>query len=157
MKESLYLETSVVSCYTSRPSRDIIVLAHQEITREWWPNAIKNFDIFVSEIVIKEASMGDQEAAERRLVELKTFNRLELNKEVEKMAQIYFEELKLPKKAFGDAIHLAVACIHNIDYLVTWNCTHLANAKIIKKLLDINKLQNLKTSIICTPEELMEV
>lgn len=157
MKESLYLETSVISYYNSRPSRDVIILAHQEITRQWWPKAIKNFDIFVSEIVIKEASMGDHGAAKRRLDDLKNFRILKLTEEVEKIAKVYFEELKLPQRAFGDAVHLAVACVHHIDYLVTWNCTHLANAQVIKRLMDINSSHHLNTSIICTPEELLEV
>jgi predicted nucleic acid-binding protein len=91
MKESLYLETSVISYYNSRPSRDVIILAHQEITRQWWPKAINNFDIFVSEIVIKEASMGDQEAAKRRLDDLKNFRILKLTEEVEKIAKVYME------------------------------------------------------------------
>jgi len=157
MKQSLYIETSVVSYYSSRPSRDIIVLAHQEITRQWWPRAIKNFNIFVSEIVIREASMGDKEAAKKRLDDIKNFRILDLTEEVERIAQVYFDELKLPRKAFGDAVHLAVACVYHMDYLVTWNCTHLANGQIIKRLSDINTSYQLKTSVICTPEELMEV
>ncbi len=93
MKESIYIETSVVSYYVSKPSRDIIVLAHQQITSEWWPKAVKRFDVYIS----------------------------------------------------------------NIDYLVTWNCVHLANGEIIKKFLKINEKLSIKTPVICTPEELMEV
>src|SRR3972149_799804 len=119
MKELIYLETTVVSYYTSKPSRDIIVLAHQEITREWWPKAIRRFDAFISEVVVEEASLGDPEAAKRRLEELKDF--------VEEMAKVYMEKLKIPEKYFRDAAHITLASIHNIDYLVTWNCTHLAN------------------------------
>ena len=156
MKESIYLETTVVSYYTSRPSRDIIILAHQEITREWWSTAAKRFNIFISEIVIEEAGLGDEEAAKRRLEELRVFPHLELNDVVEKMAQIYMEKLDIPEKSFRDTAHLAVASVHNIDYLVTWNCAHLANGEVIKKLVKINKFFNIQTPIICTPEELME-
>ncbi|HLG29355.1 MAG TPA: type II toxin-antitoxin system VapC family toxin, partial [Candidatus Brocadiales bacterium] len=127
MKESIYLETTVVSYYTSELSRDIIVLAHQEITRQWWHKAIKRFDVFISEVVIEEAGSGDSRAAKRRLEELKKFPHLELNDKVEEMAQIYMERLEIPEKSFRDAAHIAVASVHNIDYLVTWNCTHLAN------------------------------
>ncbi len=88
MKESIYLETTVVSYYTSKPNRDIIVLAHQEITRQWWPIAMRRYNVFISEIVIEEASFGDPEAAKRRLEELKDFPHLELNDKVEKMAQV---------------------------------------------------------------------
>ncbi|MEW6608929.1 MAG: type II toxin-antitoxin system VapC family toxin [bacterium] len=157
MKESIYLETTVVSYYTSKPSRDIIVLAHQEITRQWWPMAVGQFNIFISEVVIEEAGLGDQEAAKRRLEELKDFPHLELNNKVEEMAQVYMEKLEIPEKSFRDAAHLAVASVHNIDYLITWNCAHLANGEVIKKLMKINEPFGIHTPIICTPEELMEV
>lgn len=156
MKESVYLETTVVSYYTSKPSRDIIVLAHQEVTRQWWPMATKRYSIFISAVVIEEARLGDEEAARRRLEELKDFPLLELNDEVEKMARVYMEKLKIPEKSFRDAAHLAVASVHNIDYLVTWNCTHLANGEVIKNLMKINKSRGIHIPIICTPEELME-
>lgn len=157
MRESIYLETTVVSYYTSRPSRDIIVIAHQEITREWWPEAIKRFDVFISEIVIEEASLGDSEAAQRRLEEIENFPHLELSDEVEEIAKVYMEKLGIPDKSFRDATHLAVACIHSVDYFVTWNCTHLANGEIIKKLIEINQSLGVYTPVICTPEALMGV
>lgn len=156
MKESVYLETSVVSYYTSRPSRDVIVLAHQEITRQWWSKAVQRFDIFVSEVVLEEAGMGDKDASKQRLKEIRKFFSLELNKQVEAMAKIYYEKLEIPEKSLRDAAHLAVASIHKIDYLVTWNCTHLANGSVIKKLLKINDNFKIHTPIICTPEELLE-
>ena len=157
MKESIYLETTVVSYYTSKPSRDIVALAHQEITRQWWPIAIRRYDLFISEVVTEEASFGDPEAAKRRLEELKDFPHLELNDKVEEMAQVYMGRLEIPEKSFRDAAHLAIACVHNIDYLVTWNCAHLANGEVIKKLMKINESIGIHTPIICTPEELMEV
>jgi hypothetical protein len=91
--------------------------------------AIRRFNVFVSEIVIEEAGLGDQEAARRRLEELKHFPHLELNDK----------------------------SVHNIDYLVTWNCAHLAHGEVIKKLMKINESFGIHTPIICTPEELMEV
>jgi len=157
MRESVYLETTVVSYYTSKPSRDVIVLAHQEITREWWPKAVRRFDVFISEVVVEEASLGDPEAAKRRLEELKRFPHLELNDEVERIAGVYMERLEIPEKSFRDAAHLAVASVHNIDYLVTWNCTHLANGEVIKRLMKVNESLGIRTPIICTPEELMGV
>ncbi len=157
MKESIYLETTVVSYYTSKPNRDIIALAHQEITRQWWPIVIRQYNFFISEVVVEEADFGDVEAAKKRLEELKDIPHLELNDKVEEMAQVYMERLEIPEKSFRDAAHLAVACVHNIDYLVTWNCTHLANGEAIKKLMKINESLGIHTPIICTPEELMEV
>jgi hypothetical protein len=156
-KQSVYLETTIVSYYTSKPSRDIVALAHQEITKEWWPMAITRYNIFISEIVVEEAGLGDSEASKRRLEEIKDFPHLELNEKVEEMAKIYVEKLEIPESSIRDGIHLAIACIHNIDYLVTWNCKHLANGEIIKKLMKINKSLGIHTPIICTPEELMGV
>ena len=138
MKESIYLETTVVSYYTSKPSQDIVALAHQEITRQWWPIAIMRYDIFISEVVTEEASFGDPEAAKRRLEELKDFPHLELNDKAEEMAQAYMERLNIPEKSFRDA-------------------AHLANGEVIKKLMKINESIGIHTPIICTPEELMEV
>ena len=152
----MYLETSVVSYFTARPSRDIIVLAHQEITRQWWEKAIQKFEIYISEAVMEEISTGDLEAVKRRLEKVDTFKRLELNVYVEKMAQVYVDRLKIPKKSALDAVHLAAASIHNMDYLVTWNCSHIANGIVIKKLLEVNTSYGVKTPVICTPEELLE-
>ena len=155
MKESIYLETTVVSYYTAKLSRDVIILAHQEITREWWVKAQKRYDIFISQIVVEEARLGDAEDVKKRLEILKNFHHLELNNTVERMAQVYVEKLKIPPKALRDAVHLAVASVHSVDYLVTWNCTHIANGEIIKKLMRINSSYGIRTPIICTPEELM--
>jgi predicted nucleic acid-binding protein len=139
----------------SRPSRDIVALAHQEITKEWWNKASKRFNIFISEIVIAEAALGDHQLAEKRLKELNKFPLLELTEEVEKMAGIYIEKLKIPQKALRDAAHLAMASVHNIDYLITWNCVHIANGEVIKKLMKVNEDLGMKTPVICTPEGLM--
>ena len=157
MKESVYLETTVVSYYTSKPSRDIIVLANQEITRQWWPYASKRYDIYISEIVFEEACLGDPDASELRLHRIEPFIYLELNDEVKKMTKVYMEELNLPEKSFRDAAHLAIASVHKVDYLVTWNCAHLANGEVIKRLMKVNGSYNIHTPIICTPQELMEV
>lgn len=157
MKQSLYLETSVISYYTALPVRDIIVLAHQEVTRQWWPRAIRRFRIFISEVVIEEIKLGNPRAAEGRLKETANFPHLALNSEVERLAQVYIKRLAIPKKSLRDAVHLALCCVHNIDYLVTWNCGHLANGEVIRKITRINDSLGIHTPVICTPEELLEV
>jgi predicted nucleic acid-binding protein len=155
MKESIYLETTVVSYYTSKPSRDIVILAHQEITREWWPRAIKRFDIYISDIVIQEVSSGDPKAVKRRLDEISNFAYLESNDRVEEISKVCIQRLNIPEKSALDATHLALASLYDIDYLVTWNCAHLANGEIIKKLIKINNFLGIHIPIICTPEELL--
>jgi len=156
MKERVYLETTVVSYYTSRPSNNIIVLAKQRITDQWWPQALNRFDIFISEAVIEEAADGDPEAAARRLEALETFELLDIDDEVQRVYDLYIERLQIPQKALRDAIHLAVASVHGMDYLVTWNCTHIANGEIIKKLMKINTEMGIFIPVIVTPDELME-
>jgi predicted nucleic acid-binding protein len=157
MKEKLYLETSVISYHTARPSRDLILLAHQEITRQFWEKALNDFEVFISQAVVDEISEGDREAAEKRMTLVKDFSYLSINENVEKLAKLYMKRLGLPAKAYSDAIHIAVACNHDIDYLATWNCSHIANGAIIKRLMKINSDEGIKTPVICTPEELVEI
>lgn len=133
-----------------------MILKHQNITKRWWPTAIKKYNIFISEIVISEAGSGDPNAAKKRLEEIKNFTALKITKDVDNLSQIYMVKLNLPPKAIRDADHIAVACLNNIDFLVTWNCTHICNGEIIKKLEKINKELGIYTSTILTPESLME-
>lgn len=155
MSGSLYLETTIVSYYTSRVSRDVIVLAHQEITRDWWAQRLRGFQVYISPVVIEEARRGDPEQAQRRLAAMEEFLMLEASDEVEKLAATYMAELKLPPSAIRDAAHLAFACAYELDYLLTWNCAHIANAEIRNHLMVMNMKQGLQTPTICTPEELM--
>jgi predicted nucleic acid-binding protein len=156
MKETVYLETSVVSYYTARPSRDVVVLAHHEITRQWWEKALNEYEIFISQAVIDEVREGDPEASEERLKAIADFKHLEINSKVGEMTDIYIAKLEIPPKEVGDAVHIAIASIHEVDYLVTWNCSHIANGAIIKKLAEINTGYGVHTPVLCTPEELLE-
>lgn len=155
MKPTVYIETSVVSYYVSRPSRDVIALAHQEITRNWWDERLSNFRACISPIVIEEAQQGDEQQAKKRLEILSDFEILEANKKVEELTTHYMKELILPHKAIRDAAHLAFACFYDIDFLVSWNCGHIANAEIIRSLAKINEKAKLPIPTICTPEELL--
>ena len=156
MKPTLYLETTIPSYLTARISRDIIVIAHQELTIQWWEKERGRFDIFISEVVLEEARLGDPEAATKRLDLLKELPLLEATDETEEVAFFYMKELSLPKTAIRDAAHLAFASVHNMDYLLTWNCTHIANGEIRKNLFRINGVRGIPTPIICTPDELMK-
>ena len=119
MKATLYLETTLPSYYVARPSRDIIVLAHQEITRVWWETRLLLFDAFISPVVLQEAEQGDPDQARRRLEIVEQFPVLEATDEVEHLAKTYMEQLGFPSKAIRDAAHLAFACDAGMDYLVT--------------------------------------
>jgi hypothetical protein len=154
-KPTLYLETTVCSYYTARPVRDIVALAHQEITRDWWERRLTLFEVYISPVVLEEARQGDPGPAQKRLEALSAFPVLEATSEIETLAQTYVSKLALPGKALRDAAHLAFACGYELDYLVTWNCTHIANAEIRRLLISLNDELGLRTPIICTPEELM--
>ncbi len=155
--ETVYIETSVVSYLTARPSRDLVVAAHQQITREWWDNVLfRKFEALVSEAVMNEAERGDSGAARLRLSALKGIKWLELTDEVKVLAKIYRDILNLPVSAELDAVHLAVSVVHGVDYLVSWNCRHIASGHVIKRVQLENLKLGLTTPVICTPEELLE-
>jgi len=156
MKPTVYIETSVISYAASKPSRDLIVAAHQQITAEWWNTVLPHYQAFISPIVLDEIAKGDADAVQLRLNKSGTFTILEIVPEVKRLADTYFLKLDVPEKARADTYHLALATWHGIDYLVSWNCTHIANAKIIRALDEINSRENIRTPVICTPEELME-
>lgn len=156
MKPSAYIETSVISYLTGRMSSNLIVAAHQQITQEWWDNSLRYFSPFISVIVLDEASKGDKKAAALRLAKISHFPLLKINPDIEKQAEKYYRSLRIPEKARADAYHLAIASHYKVDFLVTWNCSHLANGFVIKQLKNINSELGIRSPVICTPEELME-
>lgn len=157
MKPTVYIETSVVSYLAAKPSRDLIVAGHQQVTEDWWRNVLPEIAAFVSELVLEEAGKGDIEAAARRLDRIAAIPILEVVDEIDGLAREYAAALQLPGKALGDAYHMALATWHGMDYLVSWNCTHIASGRVQKVLIGVNNAKDLQTPILCTPEELMEV
>ena len=134
------------------PSRDIVQAAHQQVTREWWERR-NRFDIFVSEAVLEEAARGDTEAATRRLAAVEGISVLEVGAEVSGLADQLLLNSAIPAI---DAVHIAVAVVNGMHYLLTWNCAHIANAALRGKIEDTCRDVGLLPPIICTPEELME-
>ncbi len=155
MKPTVYLETTVISYLTAAPSRDIVQAAHQQITREWWEGR-RNFDLFVSQAVITEAGRGDPSAAARRLAMVEDVAILEVTEDASRLAEAFIVQHALPAKAAVDALHIAVAVVMGMDYVLTWNCTHIANAVIRPKIEDACRQMGYDPPVICTPEELME-
>jgi hypothetical protein len=156
MKQKIYLETSFISYVTARPSRDLIIAAHQQITREWWDSRKKEFSLFISQLVVDESSQGDTEAASERLEVIKVIPVLELNDLALGLARGFLKSGIIPEKAVEDSIHISLATVHGMDYLLTWNCKHIANASIRNKIAEICHNFGFEIPIICTPEELME-
>lgn len=155
MKSKVYIETTIVSYLVASPTRDLIQLAHQEITRQWWAERAR-FDLFVSRAVVAEARRGDARAAARRLAELRGIPRLAADRRVVRLADALLRSGTLPEKARVDALHVGVAAANGIDYLLTWNLRHLANAAIRGKIEQAVRDAGMVPPIICTPEELRE-
>jgi len=152
----LYIETSIVSYLTSQPSRDLVTAARQQITRDWWQTKRSHFDLYVSEFVLKEASAGDGQFASLRLAALDGIPEIVLSDRAAVLARELVEEGPLPEKAAVDALHIAVAVSGGIDYLLTWNFKHLANATMRGKIDHLCRVHGYEPCVICTPEELSE-
>jgi predicted nucleic acid-binding protein len=155
VNQRVYLETTIVSYLTARPSRDLILAAHQEVTRQWWEGQREQFRLYVSQFVLDEAGDGDPAAAAVRLELLKGFTLLPLTDEVRDVATGLLDAGVLPRKAGADAVHIAVATVHEMDVLLTWNCRHLANAAILGNVGRHLRDREYEVPIICTPDELM--
>lgn len=155
MKQTIYLETSVLSYLTGRPLRDLVTAARQQITQEWWVTKRSEFRLFISQPVLNEASDGDPEAAYKRLSILQKLPLLSITDETGRFAGFLVEETPFPEKARIDALHIAVASMHKMDYILTWNFKHIANASIRSKLEVLAQRKNLDLPVICTPEELL--
>jgi predicted nucleic acid-binding protein len=155
VKPSVYLKTTIPSYLASKPSRDLVVAAHQEATRQWWEVRRAAFDLYMSELVVQEIRSGDKAAASRRLQFLVDVHILALTEEVLELAQDLVQGGPIPQKASGDAIHIAAATIYHCDYLVTWNCRHIANAELHRVMRQVVERSGYDLPIICTPEELM--
>ncbi|MCK5802132.1 MAG: type II toxin-antitoxin system VapC family toxin [Lentisphaeria bacterium] len=155
MKKSIYIETSIASYLTSRPSRDVRAAAWQQLTSQWWDEARHEYELFVSELVIVEASAGDPEAASRRLAALEGIPELPIDGESQALADRFIAEGGIPPAAEADALHVAVAAVHGIDYLMTWNCRHIDNARAKPLLRSICAIAGYVCPEICTPMELL--
>ena len=156
MKPSIYIESSIVSYLTSDPSTNIITAARQPLTREWWNKRRIDYDLYISEFVISEAAACDPQAALLRLNALSGIPEIELNELAADFADLLVSEGPLPPSAALDALHIAVAVTGGIEYLLTWNFAHLANASIRRQIERKCRLSEYEPNIICTPEEIME-
>lgn len=156
MKPTVYIETTILSYLTAWPSRDVIRLAQQQITREWWDSQRDHFDLFVSQLVIRESSQGDPTAAADRLRLLATMPSLEISTEAEDLAAALLSDSALPRNAAADALHIAIAAVNGIDFVLTWNCRHLANAIMQPAIARVCASRQVQSPVICTPETLQE-
>jgi hypothetical protein len=155
-KPTVYLETSVVSYLTAWLSNDLVMAAHQQLTRTWWRDERLGFDLYISDVVLREVRAGDPDAARDRLAVLKGVTILDPLPEALELARSLLKQNLVPTRAADDAFHIAISAVHGIDYLLTWNCKHIANAKTRSRIETECRNQGYKPTTLCTPEELME-
>lgn len=155
MPKLVYIETSIPSYLAAWPSRDLLQAARQQITHDWWNNRRQEFDLCTCQTVLDEAAAGDADAATRRMPYLQNLPLLDLTEAVNDVAKAIMNSGLLPQKAARDAVHIAVAAIHSVDILLTWNCRHIANAAIMKELRTAVERCGFEMPVLCTPEELL--
>lgn len=157
MRRSAYLETTVIGYLAMRSSRDVRVAANQLSTREWWDDHRPEFDIFVSQFVIDECEQGDSSAASERRIYLNDIPVLDMNDNVEALAEVIANELQIPPKARIDAFHISMAAVHGIQFLLPWNCKHIANPENRPKIERACRKRGIEPPLICTPFDLLEI
>jgi hypothetical protein len=155
MKPKLYLETTIPSYLISRPSRDLVVAANQLITRRWWEERREQFDVCVSQFVIDESSAGDKLMARERLEVIKGVPVLDATPEALQLAARIVQLGLIPPRAAVDAAHIAMAAAHDVDFLMTWNCTHIAYPVIARRIADLCREYGFECPLICTPYALL--
>ena len=146
----------MISYLTARASRDIVVAAHQELTRQWWDQRRSDYHLVVSEVVLREAEAGDSEAAERRGAVVAGIDVLEVGVAALELAEKLVRRGAVPAVAAEDALHIAIAATNGVDYLLTWNCAHIANAAMRRAIDEVCIEQGFEPTVLCTPEELIE-
>ncbi|MBI5763943.1 MAG: type II toxin-antitoxin system VapC family toxin [Planctomycetes bacterium] len=151
---TVYLDSSVPSYWLPQQG-DPIVQARHLITRQWWADELPRFDVYISQIVLEELGGGDPARAAERCNLVNAFPLLDIDETVEHAANYYVDQMAMPRKNLRDAFHLALAAVHDIDYLVTWNYAHLANASKRTHIETLNRRLHLSSPVICSPEELM--
>jgi predicted nucleic acid-binding protein len=154
MKRKVYIETSVISYLTARPSKTILGAAHQQITLAWWETR-SQYDLVVSESVLRECGAGDPNAAKKRLTVLSDVPLILLTEQALDIANSLIAKGIIPDKAAEDALHIAIATVNGVDYLLTWNCRHIANPEIQRGIAAHLEDIGLSLPFICTPEELL--
>jgi predicted nucleic acid-binding protein len=153
---TVYIETSIVSYLVARPTANLLSAACQQVTAEWWEGKRHLYDLFTCELVIAEAKAGDAEAAEKRLELLRGIPELTISDDVKRLATALIAQGALPDRAQADAIHIAVAAVHNVDYLLTWNCRHIDNPATKPAVRAVCSSEGYRCPEICTPIEMME-
>ena len=157
MKPKIYMETSVVSFLAARPSKDKVLSGQQESTHRWWREKRKQYEIFVSKLVYQEAAKGNKEAASRRLKFLHPLKRLQITSKVFELARALVSLKSVPPNAADDAMHIALGAVYEMDFLLTWNFTHINNPITEELIREICGQHGFHCPVICTPDQLLSI
>ncbi len=154
-RRRVYIETTIVGHLTSRLSRELVTAGHQQVTHEWWGAHRQRYELYVSELVVQEAAGGDPSEAAKRLAAIEGIPLAALTEECRSLARRLLAKHAIPKEAAEDALHVAVSTVHGMQYLLTWNCAHIANAERREAIEAVCRDAGYEPPVICTPEELM--
>jgi hypothetical protein len=155
--ESVYIETTIVGHIAGRVHPDPIVADRQQVTRDWWRDEASGYEVFISQLVLEECSEGDPSAAAERLEVVEDLDLVESSDEVDDLADALIAGQAIPDSEPRDAFHIAIAAVNGVDYLLTWNYKHIANATLRGRIEQICRKSGFEPPIICTPDELMGV
>ena len=154
MSASVYIESSVVSYLTSRPSRDTVIAGRQAITVAWWQGARSRYEVFVSILVMEEISAGNPEAVARRLSAVAEMSSLGISREAYVLADALLSTKAVPQNSQRDALHIAIAATQGMDFLLTWNFRHINNAETRRLIAKTTSARGFVCPVLCSPEEL---
>ena len=155
MKPKIFLESTIPSLLVARTSRDVAIAGQQQTTRDWWENRRRHYKLHVSELVLDEISQGEPAMAAARQTVLKECAILPALDEARELGEAIVKAGLIPAKAAADAFHIATAAVHHMDFLLTWNCRHIANAAISNRLRSLCEKAGYEVPVLCTPYELM--
>ncbi len=154
--KTVYVETSIVSYLRSRPSAQVVTVARQVLTRQWWDYERGNYQLITSQYVLDEAGRGNQDLAADRLAHLHGIPLLDLPADIPELANQLLSSAVLPPNARLDALHICASAFHGLDYLLTWNCSHIANARLLPRVREVLKDLGYLLPTVCTPEEMLD-
>lgn len=152
--DSVYIETTVVGSIAGRIHPNPDVASRQHKTRRWWATAKTDYNIAISQLVLDECAAGDPTAAKERLDEVDGLSRLDITDDARNLANALMAGNAIPPSEPRDALHVAIAAVNGVQYLVTWNFKHIANATLRTRINDVCRDNGFEPPIICTPEEL---
>ena len=155
--ETVYLETTIVGHIAGRLHRDPFVAARQQVTRDWWRDDAPRFGLYISQLVLEECGAGDPTAAAERFDVVEGIDLLESSDEVDALADSLISGLAIPASEPRDAFHVAIAAVNGVEYLLTWNCKHIANPSMRPQIDRICRGMGFEPPVICTPQELLEI